>query len=29
VLLQLAVHLGFCATGVLMAWMDRLSEKAH
>jgi uncharacterized protein (TIGR00645 family) len=29
VLLQLAVHLGFCVTGVLLAWMDRLSHKAH
>lgn len=26
VLLQLLVHLGFCLTGVLLAWMDRLSE---
>lgn len=29
VLLQLELHLGFCVTGVLMAWMDRLSETAH
>ncbi|WP_207540571.1 TIGR00645 family protein [Sabulicella rubraurantiaca] len=26
VLLQLLVHLGFCITGVLLAWMDRLSD---
>jgi uncharacterized protein (TIGR00645 family) len=29
VLLQLAVHLGFCLTGVLLAWMDRLSGQGH
>ncbi|WP_457486795.1 TIGR00645 family protein [Teichococcus aerofrigidensis] len=29
VLLQLAVHLGFCLTGVLLAWMDRLSGEGH
>ena len=26
VLLQPLVHLGFCFTGVLLAWMDRLSD---
>lgn len=29
VLLQLLVHLGFCLTGVLLAWMDRLSDGAR
>ena len=29
VVLQLLLHLGFCVTGVLLAWMDRLSDKAH